>query len=127
MGRRDARARHIADVDWGTWEAHDPATLVFVVRDCTLSYKRPAKLDDILEVHSRFLELGGATLSAEQVIRRDTTELARLDVRLACMGGGGRPSRIPSVLRDALAGYRGDAERTHDSTEMNRDSTEKRD
>lgn len=33
MDQRDARARRISDVDWRTWEARDPATLVFVVRN----------------------------------------------------------------------------------------------
>jgi acyl-CoA thioester hydrolase len=100
--------------------------LAFVVRDCALSYKRPAHLDDLLEVRSRFLEVGGASLTAEQLICRETTELARLDVRLACMTGGGRPSRIPEALRDALAAYRDptdndadkDADKDNDSTDM---------
>ena len=33
MGRGHAMVRRISDVDWETWEAHDPATLVFVVRE----------------------------------------------------------------------------------------------
>lgn len=91
--------------------------LAFVVRDCALSYKRPAYLDDLIEVRSRFLEVGGATLTAEQLICRDTMELARLDVRLACMTGGGRPSRIPKALRDALSAYQGAADQENEPTE----------
>ena len=33
MGQRDAMLKRISDIDWRTWEAHDPATLVFVIRD----------------------------------------------------------------------------------------------
>ncbi len=93
--------------------------LAFVVRDCTVSYKSPARLDDLLEVRSCFLEVGGASLTAEQLICRETTELARLDVRLACMTGGGRPSRIPEPLREALTAYRGatDTDRINEPTE----------
>lgn len=79
--------------------------LAFVVRDCSLSYRRPARLDDLVEVRSRFLELGGATLTAEQLICREQTELARVEVRLACMSGDGRPSRIPPAVREALSPY----------------------
>jgi acyl-CoA thioester hydrolase len=96
--------------------------LAFVVRDCTVSYRCPARLDDLLEVRSRFLEVGGASLTAEQVICRETTELARLDVRLACMTGGGRPSRIPQMLREALTAYRSDTD-----TDRDNQTTEKRD
>ena len=31
MGKRDAIAKRISEIDWQTWEAQDPATLVFVV------------------------------------------------------------------------------------------------
>ena len=91
--------------------------LAFVVRDCTVSYKSPARLDDLLEVRSCFLEVGGASLTAEQLICRETTELARLDVRLACMTGGGRPSRIPELLREALMAYRSSKDRINEPTE----------
>lgn len=91
--------------------------LAFVVRDCTVSYKSPARLDDLLEVRSCFLEVGGASLTAEQLICRETTELARLDVRLACMTGGGRPSRIPETLREALMAYRSSKDRFNEPTE----------
>lgn len=91
--------------------------LAFVVRDCALSYKRPARLDDLLEVRSRFLDLGGASLTAEQVICREVTELAHLDVRLACLTDDGQPSRIPTALRDALAAYRGASHRDIETTE----------
>jgi len=106
----------LAGFDHGT--IADRFGLAFVVRDCALSYKRPAHLDDLLEVRSRFVEVGGAALTAEQLICRETMELARLDVRLACTTGGGRPSRIPPVLREALAAYRGAAKTETDSTEM---------
>ena len=96
--------------------------LAFVVRDCAVSYKSPARLDDLLEVRSRFRDVGGASLTAEQVICRETKELACLDVRLACMSDGGRPSRIPETLRDALAAYRGG-----DDTERDTPTTERRD
>jgi acyl-CoA thioester hydrolase len=79
--------------------------LAFVVRSCTLACEKPARLDDLIEVRSRLLDLGGASLTAEQVIGRNGTELARLDVRLACMTAAGRPTRIPKAVREALAAY----------------------
>ena len=105
----------LAGFDHGT--IADRFGLAFVVRDCALSYKRPARLDDLLEVRSRFVELGGASLTAEQVICREAAELAHLDVRLACLTDDGRPSRIPNALRDALAAYRGVEDRDIETTE----------
>ena len=77
--------------------------IAFTVRQCSVDYMSPAFLDDPLEVHTRFLEVRGASLRAEQVVKRKTDELARLNVRLACVGDDGRPRPMPTALRSALS------------------------
>ena len=77
--------------------------IAFTVRQCSVDYMSPAFLDDPLEVHTRFLEVWGASLRAEQVVKRKTDELASLNVRLACVGDDGRPRRMPTALRSALS------------------------
>ena len=73
----------------------------FAVRDCAVDFRRPARLDDLIEVRSWFVELAGATVSGVQAIWRGTEELVRLKVRVACLRGDGRPTRIPAALRRA--------------------------
>jgi len=77
----------------------------FVVRRCVVDYLGVARLDDLLEVHSRMRVLRGASLSAEQIIRRGDQDLVTMEVELACLGPGGRPARIPDELRTALTRY----------------------
>ncbi len=77
--------------------------IAFTVRQCSVDYMSPAFLDDPLEVHTRFLEVRGASLRAEQVVKRKMDELVRLTVRLACIGDDGRPRRMPAALRSALS------------------------
>ena len=77
--------------------------IAFTVRQCSVDYMSPAFLDDPLEVHTRFLEVRGASLRAEQVVKRKTDELASLNVRLACVGDDGRPRRMPTAFRSALS------------------------
>ena len=84
--------------------------LAFVVRGCSLDCRRSARLDDLIEVRSRLVELGGASMEADQVIVRDGVELARLQVRLACMNEGGRAARMPRALREALEVFRAPAD-----------------
>jgi len=69
----------------------------FAVRDCAVDFRRPARLDDLIEVRSWFVELAGATVSAVQAVWRGTEELVRIEVRVACLRGDGRPARIPAV------------------------------
>ena len=77
--------------------------LGFAVTRCEIDYRRPARLDDVLDVATRILEIGGASLVAEQVIRRETDEVARLKLVVACIDGSGRPARLPKNLRTAMA------------------------
>jgi acyl-CoA thioester hydrolase len=76
--------------------------LAFAVRRCEVDYVRPALLDDELLVESRLVELGGASLEVDQRVKRGAVELARLLVRIACLGRDGRPTRLPPALRAAL-------------------------
>lgn len=76
--------------------------IAFTVRHCAVDFLRPAVLDDLLAVHTRFLEIGGASMRAEQIVRRDNKDLARILLRLACVGKDGRPKRMPKALREAF-------------------------
>lgn len=76
--------------------------VAFAVRRCEVDYLKPARLDDRLEVVSSITALGGASLDADQVVRRDGQILAVLKIKLACMTADGRPARMPRALHGAL-------------------------
>ena len=78
---------------------------LLVVRECAVEYLSPARLDDVLEVRSSLVEVGGASLRARQTVHRDEDMLARIVLRLACVTEDGRPARFPARLRSALAGF----------------------
>jgi acyl-CoA thioester hydrolase len=79
--------------------------MAFAVRDCTIDFRYPARLDDLIEVRSRIVELAGARVSAVQALWCGTEELVRIEVRVACLRGDGRPTRIPALLRRAFEPY----------------------
>jgi acyl-CoA thioester hydrolase len=76
--------------------------IVFIVRRLSADYRQPARLDDLLSVATRVLEIAGATVLLDQRICRDGEVLVTLDVLVACVGRDGRPRRVPSALRVAL-------------------------
>jgi acyl-CoA thioester hydrolase len=83
--------------------------LVFTVRRCAIDYRAPARLDDLLEVETRLLRLGGASLELEQRVLCQGRLLARLDLRLALLGPDLRVARVPRelvVAFDRLCGPR---------------------
>ena len=76
--------------------------VVFTVRRLAADYLQPARLDDALEVETRIVEIGAATLQLDQRVCRDGAVLVALDVLVACVGRDGRPRRVPAGLRAAL-------------------------
>lgn len=97
-----ARTELLRLVGFGQEEMFATYGAGFAVRNCEIDYRMPARLDDLLEVHSRMVELRGASLRTEQIIRRGGDDLVQLRLRVACMDREGRPARIPEPVMAAL-------------------------
>lgn len=87
-----------------------PARLAFAVHRMEIAFLKPARIDDLLEVHTRYLKAGGARLQVAQAIFRVgdegmREEIWRAAVHVACVDGAGRPQRLPDGVRAALAPF----------------------
>jgi len=78
-------------------------SVMFAVRRCEVDYLAPAHLDDELEIRTRLTDVRGASLQAEQIVRRDGTDLVRANVKVACLDRSGKPKRLPRTVKDSLA------------------------
>ena len=74
----------------------------FVVRRMTCDFLKPARLDDLLEVETRFLELGGARVEIGQQVMLNGNTCFRAHVTVALLDGRGRPRRLPGELARGL-------------------------
>lgn len=86
-----ARGIHHADL-----AARDMA---FAVRDMSISYDKPAKIDDLLEVATRLEAMSGARFVLEQAITKDGVTLCRTQVTAVLLTMAGKPVRLPAELR----------------------------
>ncbi|AQS84880.1 MAG: tol-pal system-associated acyl-CoA thioesterase [Acetobacter aceti] len=78
--------------------------LLFVVRNATLDYRRPLRLDDVFTVQTRLKAQAAATCRLEQNFIKDDEIHVHTDVRLACIRAeDGRPARFPPSWRALLA------------------------
>lgn len=75
---------------------------VFAVRKVTLDYRRPARLDDLLEIRSRVARFGGASMTVRQDVCRGDAVLVEIELLMVCVNAAGRPVRIPDQLRAAM-------------------------
>lgn len=82
--------------------AHGPS-IAFAVRQLNVSYLRPARIDDVLEIVTTLVEARGARIALHQKALRDAEVLAEADVTVAVITADGRPVRLPSALAARLA------------------------
>lgn len=75
----------------------------FVVHNCSISYKTPAKLDDALNMTCKITELKGASLKMEQKLYRQDTLICNIEVTLVFLSlNNMRPSKIPPEIFNLL-------------------------
>ncbi|MGD9913709.1 MAG: tol-pal system-associated acyl-CoA thioesterase [Rhizobiaceae bacterium] len=69
--------------------------IVWVVRRMELDFLGPARIDDVLTIDTRTLDISGARIVMAQELTRGEQPLVRARVEAAIVGEGGRPKRFP--------------------------------
>ena len=93
-----ARTETIRSLGSSVLELVNKHKLIFVVRDITLSCKKPLRLDDLFSVQTELTKLGAASCDMRQTIVKDTQIYALINVRLACVHlETNRPVKFPMV------------------------------
>jgi acyl-CoA thioester hydrolase len=94
-----ARTEMLRSVGWPVVAADGSG---FVARRSRVEWLRPARLDDLLAVHTTVAAVGGSTMTLRQTIRRGAETLCEMEIQLVHVGPGLRPTRIPAALRARL-------------------------
>jgi acyl-CoA thioester hydrolase len=76
--------------------------LGFMVRRMICDFLKPARIDDLLEVETRFREMAGARMELEQKVVRHGEMLFAAEVTVALVDASGRPKRFPKAMVQAL-------------------------
>jgi acyl-CoA thioester hydrolase len=76
--------------------------LFFMVRRMTCDFLKPARLDDLLEVETRFLELGGARVEIGQQVMLNGNTCLRAHVTVVLVDGRGKPRRLPENMAESF-------------------------
>jgi acyl-CoA thioester hydrolase len=79
----------------------DAPGFAFVVRAMQIDFRRPGRMDDLLEVATRPQEVKGASVTMQQSIVRAGETLIDAKVRVACVCSG-RAIPMPKPLRLAM-------------------------
>jgi tol-pal system-associated acyl-CoA thioesterase len=96
-----ARTEFLSDKGVDVAEYHNKGYF-FTVIHVEITYKRPAKLGDILDVGAELKEMTNVTVTFRQDIFRNDVLLAGATVKLACINSDGKPRRLPQEFDSML-------------------------
>jgi acyl-CoA thioester hydrolase len=82
-----------------------PEPTAWTLRKAEIEYLRPARVDDLIEVHTRATSLSGARMSAAQDIFCRGVQLTRGLVEACIITLDGKPRRLPAEMRQKLEPY----------------------
>jgi acyl-CoA thioester hydrolase len=95
-----ARTEWLRGLGFGQEALRRDAGIGFVVSETSVRYRRPARLDDVIDVSVEVVHLGQASLHLAQQVRRADELLADGVIRIGCVElGTFRPCRIPNDIR----------------------------
>jgi acyl-CoA thioester hydrolase len=81
--------------------AKEAPGFAFVVRSMQIDFRKPARMDDLLEIVSATAEVKGASVVLQQQVLRGGEILVEAKVQVAFVSGG-RARPIPKPLRIAM-------------------------
>lgn len=76
--------------------------IVWVVRRMEIDFRSPARIDDVLTIDTRTVEISGARITMAQALKRGDEVLVEARVEAAIIGENGRPRRFPKEWIEAF-------------------------
>ena len=73
---------------------------LFVVKHVDMDLKKPARLDDLIEVSTEIMKISGASMVMRQILRCNDIELVAVDVTIVCVNSDLKPKRLSKELRE---------------------------
>jgi len=76
---------------------------IFVVKECKIEFKSPAKLDDLVTIKTSVISISAASIHIKQEMTKDGKLLNLLDVKIVYADSiSMKPKRIPEDIKKAI-------------------------
>lgn len=99
-----ARTEMLRDAGIHQSQLTEKEGLYFVVRNVEAEFKRPARLDDHLDIQTHIISITGPTIEMTQLISKNEALLVSLSVKIICIDKKFTPKRIPASIHSQLTG-----------------------
>tara|TARA_B100001057_G_scaffold429364_1_gene455428 strand:+ start:425 stop:823 length:399 start_codon:yes stop_codon:yes gene_type:complete len=97
-----ARTEAITEIGLSNRKLLDKFGVLIIVKSCNIDYKKPAKLEDQLEIKSIISSISNSSFRMKQNVFRDDELLTSSEIHLVVVDKNGKPTRIPDELRQKI-------------------------
>ena len=82
-----------------------PEPTAWAILSADVQFRRPARLDDVIAVHTRLLSISGARMTIAQQILLDGVLLVEGRIEACIITLSGKPRRVPPEVRERLTPF----------------------
>ena len=93
-----ARTNMIQELGFKLNQLKDDYDCLFIVKKVNCEYLQSTKLEDILEVQSKIIQVKNASFELEQNIFRDNKIIFQSNIIMVCVNTEGKPKKIPENI-----------------------------
>ena len=97
-----ARTEVITEIGLSNKKLLDKFGVLIIVKSCNIDYKKPAKLEDQLEIKSIISSISNTSFKMTQKVFRDDELMTSSEIHLVVIDKKGKPTKIPDELRQKI-------------------------
>ena len=94
-----ARTEAIAEIGLSNKKLLKENGILIIVKSCKIEYKKPAKLEDQLEIKSSIISTSKTSFKMKQKAYRGQELITDCEIHLVIVDKKGKPSKIPNLLK----------------------------
>ena len=97
-----ARTEAITEIGLSNKKLIEENGILIIVKSCNIEYKKPAKLEDQLEIKSSIISISNTSFKMRQKAFRENEKITDCEIHLVIVDKKGKPSKIPEILKKKL-------------------------
>ena len=97
-----ARTEAITQIGLSNKKLLEENGIFIIVKSCNIEYKKPAKLEDQIEIKSNIISISNTSFKMRQKALRDNELITDCEIHLVIVDKKGKPSKIPEILKKKL-------------------------
>ena len=97
-----ARTEAIAEIGLSNKKLLEENGIFIIVKSCNIEYKKPAKLEDQIEIKSNIISISNTSFKMRQKAFRCQELLTECEIHLVVIDKNGKPTKIPDKLRQKI-------------------------